>query len=201
MSKKNKNREMAEKAKKASAIDAKKNRFKSREELRTMVYAALFLALAFLLPFLTANNQQIATALSPMHIPAFLCGLICGPGWGAAVGFCAPLLRSVILGMPPLPMAACMAFELAAYGFTAGLLRRVLPKKIPFLYISLVVSMVIGRIVFCLVGAKILDNMAGKGFLVLLGQQFVNTWIGILIHLALIPPIVLAVERYRRKHR
>ena len=58
-----------------------------REELRKMVYAALFLALAFLLPFLTANNQQIATALSPMHIPAFLCGFVCGPGWGAAVGF------------------------------------------------------------------------------------------------------------------
>ncbi len=201
MSEQNKNKAMAAKARKASSLDAKNRMFRSREDLRTMVYAALFLALAFLLPFLTANNQQIATALSPMHIPAFLCGLICGPGWGAAVGFCAPLLRSVILGMPPLPMAACMAFELAAYGFTAGLLRRVLPKKIPFLYISLVVSMVIGRIVFCLVGAKILDNMAGKGFLVLLGQQFVNTWIGILIHLALIPPIVLAVERYRRKHR
>ncbi len=201
MSKKNKNREMAEKAKKASAIDAKKNRFKSREELRTMVYAALFLALAFLLPFLTANSQQIATALSPMHIPAFLCGFICGPGWGAAMGFCAPLLRSVIVGMPHPPMAVCMAFELAVYGFAAGLMHRLLPKKIPFVYVSLVVSMLLGRIAFCLVGAKMLDNMAGKGFFVLLGQQFVNTWIGILIHLAIVPPIVLAVENYRKKNR
>jgi hypothetical protein len=83
-----------------------------REELRRLIYAALFLALAFLLPFLTANNRALNTLISPMHIPAFLCGLICGPGWGAAIGFCAPLLRSVALGMPPIPMAACMAFEL-----------------------------------------------------------------------------------------
>ena len=136
---------MAEKARKASRLDAKSRVFRSREDLRNLVYAALFLALAFLLPFLTANNQPLNTAISPMHIPAFLCGMICGPGWGAAVGFCAPLLRSVTLGMPPLPMAACMAFELAAYGFFAGLLRRVFPKKIPFLYISLGRFTVIGK--------------------------------------------------------
>lgn len=169
-----------------------------REELRKLIYAALFLALAFLLPFLTANNQQIATALSPMHIPAFLCGFVCGPGWGAAVGFCAPLLRSVIVGMPALPMAACMAFELAMYGFAAGMLRKLLPKKVPFLYLALVVSMVLGRIVFCLVSAKIMGGE--KTFAAMLGQQFVNTWIGILIHLAVVPPIVLAIERYRRRN-
>ncbi len=169
-----------------------------REELRKMIYAALFLALAFLLPFLTANNQQIATALSPMHIPAFLCGFICGPGWGAAVGFCAPLLRSVIIGMPPAPMAICMAFELAAYGFCAGMLRRVFPKKVPFLYLSLVISMVLGRIVYCVVAAKVIGG--DKTFLAMFLQQFMNTWIGILIHLAIVPVIVLAVERYKARN-
>ena len=168
-----------------------------REELRKMIYAALFLALAFLLPFLTANNQQIATVLSPMHIPAFLCGFVCGPGWGTAVGFCAPLLRSVTVGMPQPPMAVCMAFELAAYGFTAGLLRRLLPKKIPFLYISLVLSMILGRIVYCIVAAKVIGSDAA--FFAAFIQQFAKTWIGILIHLAVVPPIVLAIEHYRER--
>lgn len=183
---------MAEKTRTRNAVSTR------REELRRLIYAALFLALAFLLPFLTANNQQIATALSPMHIPAFLCGFVCGPGWGAAVGFCAPLLRSVALGMPPLPMAACMAFELAAYGFAAGLLRRLLPKKVPFLYISLIVSMVLGRVVYCVVAARILGGEAA--FLAMFTQQFVKTWIGILIHLAVVPPIVLAIEAYRKRN-
>ena len=169
-----------------------------REELRRLIYAALFLALAFLLPFLTANNRALSTLLSPMHIPAFLCGLICGPGWGSAVGFCAPLLRSVALGMPPIPMAACMAFELAVYGAVSGLLRRLLPKKYIWIYVSIIVAMVAGRLVYCLVAARVLGTE--EAFLAYFGSQFVNTWAGILIHLAIIPPIVFAIDRNRRRN-
>ena len=168
-----------------------------REELRRLVYSALFLALAFLLPFVTANNRALSTLISPMHIPAFLCGLVCGPGWGAAVGFCAPLIRSVALGMPPVTMAVCMAFELAVYGFLSGLMRRVLPKKLPWLYVSIVIAMIAGRLVYCLVAMKIME--IEQAFLAYFASQFVSTWLGILIHLALVPPIVLAIERYRRK--
>lgn len=182
--------------------ELKKTLSERREELRRLIYAALFLALAFLLPFLTANNRVLNTAISPMHIPAFLCGLICGPGWGAAVGFCAPLLRSVTLGMPPIPMAIYMAFELAAYGFTAGLLHRLLPKKPVWIYVSLVIAMILGRIVYCAVFAAHTGEVVGaQAFFALLGTQFVNTWIGILIHLAVIPPIVMAIEKYRSRRR
>ena len=38
-----------------------------REELRRLVYSALFLALAFLLPFVTANNRALSTLISPMQ--------------------------------------------------------------------------------------------------------------------------------------
>ena len=37
-----------------------------------------------------------------MHIPVLLCGFLCGWPWGLAVGFVAPLLRSVLFGMPPI---------------------------------------------------------------------------------------------------
>ena len=72
------------------------------------------------------------------------------------------------------------------------------PKKIPFLYISLVLSMILGRIVYCIVAAKIIGSDAA--FFAALIQQFAKTWIGILIHLAVVPPIVLAIERYRERH-
>ena len=181
--------------------EAKKIISARREEMRKLVYAALCLALAYLLPFLTANNRALNTAVSPMHIPAFLCGFLCGPGWGAAVGFCAPLLRSMTIQMPPVPMSIYMAFELAAYGFVSGLLSRLFPKKLPWLYVSLVIAMIAGRIVYCAVFAAYTGEVVGaQAFFALLLTQFANTWIGILIHLALIPPIVAAVERYRRKN-
>ncbi len=57
----------------------------------------------------------------PMHIPALLCGFLFGWTWGLAVGFIAPLLRSVTFGMPAMfPAAVVMVFVLAVYGGLAG---------------------------------------------------------------------------------
>ena len=47
-------------------------------QTRKLTYAALFLALAMVLPFLTAQIPEIGSMLSPMHIPVLLCGFLCG---------------------------------------------------------------------------------------------------------------------------
>ncbi len=180
--------------------NTKKNPQERREELIRLIYAAVCLALAFLLPLLTGNNRALGTLFSLMHIPVFLCGFLCGPGWGAAVGFCAPLLRFVTLGMPPVPTAIFMAFELAVYGFSAGLFRRIFPKKPIWLYVSLVISMILGRIVYCAAYAIVTGEVVGiQAFFTMLASQFANTWAGILIHLVIVPPIVMAVEKLRSK--
>ena len=78
-----------------------------------LTYSALYLAIALVLPFLTGQIPQIGSMLCPMHIPALLCGFVCGWPWGLAVGFISPLLRSVLFGMPDMfPTAVAMAFEL-----------------------------------------------------------------------------------------
>ena len=38
----------------------------------------MFLALGLLLPFVTGQIPQIGSKLLPMHIPVYLCALICG---------------------------------------------------------------------------------------------------------------------------
>lgn len=63
--------------------------------VRKLTYSALFLALAMVLPFLTGQIPEIGSMLCPMHIPALLCGFMCGWPWGLAVGFISPLLRSM----------------------------------------------------------------------------------------------------------
>ena len=110
-----------------------------------LTYSALYLAIALVLPFLTGQIPQIGSMLCPMHIPALLCGFVCGWPWGLAVGFIAPLLRSALFGMPTMfPAAVAMAFELAAYGAVAGLLYRVLPKRTGCIYVALIAAMVAG---------------------------------------------------------
>lgn len=165
--------------------------------LKKLVYSALCVALALVLPLLTGQIPQVGSMLSPMHIPVLLCGFICGPVWGLAVGAISPLLRSLIFSMPPLfPTATAMAFELAAYGCAAGLLYKLFPKKAWGVYAALVCAMLIGRVVW---GVAMLSIMTatGKGWGIdaFLAGAFINAWPGIILHIAIIPPIVLALRK------
>lgn len=164
---------------------------------KTLVYAAACLSLALLLPFLTGQIQQIGSVISPMHIPVLLCGFLCGGPVAAVVGFVAPLLRSLLFGMPPpFPIGIAMAFELAAYGLFSGLLYKKLPKTTPNIYLSLVGAMVLGRAVWGVV-QFLLSGVTGQPFTLAIfwAGAFVNAVPALICHIAVIPLLVLALRR------
>ena len=173
---------------------------KNKEIFKTTL-SAVFLSLAFVLPFLTGEIPQIGSMLCPMHIPVILCGLICGWKYGLIIGLIAPLLRSFTLSMPPLfPTATAMAFELAAYGFFSGNLYKIFPKKKIFIYISLIISMIIGRLIwggvmFGLMGFNV-NNFGITAFWL---GAFANAFPGIILQIILIPPIVMMYERFSKE--
>lgn len=168
-----------------------------------MVLTAVLLALGMVLPFLTGQIPTIGQAISPLHIPVFICGLTCGWGWGAALGIVLPLLRSVVFGMPPLvPVAVPMAFELAVYGAACGLLYPLLRGRLPWknhlpaMLLALVIAMVAGRLVGGAAKAVVMGITGGTyTFSAFLTGYFVSTAIGALIHVILVPAVVLALER------
>ncbi len=165
-------------------------------QIRKLTYAALFLALALVLPFLTGQIPQIGSALSPMHIPVLLCGFLVGWPWGLAVGFIAPLLRSLIFGMPVIvPGAVAMAFELAVYGLVSGILYRLLPKKKWSIYVTLIVAMLAGRVIWG-IARLIIAGLSGNSFTwaLFLAGAFTNAIPGIILHIILIPVIVMVLE-------
>ncbi len=164
---------------------------------RRLAYSALFLALALVLPFLTGQIPTIGKALSPMHIPVMLCGFLCGPLWGAAVGAVAPLLRSVLFGMPAMfPGGVAMTFELATYGVLSGWLYRLLPRKPWSIYVSLLAAMLGGRLVW---GAArfALAGLSGSEFpfSAFLAGAVTGAIPGIVLHIVLIPLLVMGLER------
>lgn len=168
-----------------------------QNQIRRLTLTAMFIALGYLLPFLTGQIPQFGAMLSPMHIPALLCGFVCGWQYGLVAGAIMPLLRSATLGMPPMfPTAVAMAFELAVYGCAAGLLYRALPKKIDFVYVALVLSMLIGRAVWGLASAVLMmgteNAFTTQAFL---AGAFINAWPGIILHILVIPPVVLGLRR------
>lgn len=165
--------------------------------IRKLTYSALFLALALVLPFLTGQIPEIGGMLCPMHIPVLLCGFVCGGPWGLAVGAVAPILRSLMFGMPPMfPTATAMAFELAAYGLAAGLLYKLLPKKPVNVYIALILSMIAGRIVWGLAQWVIL-GVQGTQFTIqtFLAGAVTSAIPGIILHIVLIPILVIVMKK------
>lgn len=168
-----------------------------KSDTTRMTLSAMLLALGLLLPFLTANNRALGNMLSLMHIPVLLCGFICGWPWGMAVGFITPLLRSLLLGAPPMvPTALAMAFELAAYGAVAGLLYKKMSRGVPALFIALIASMLFGRVVWGL-ASFVIFTVIGTPFTfkMFMTAAFITPWPGILLQIVLIPAILIALER------
>lgn len=171
-------------------------------KLRKIMLSAMFLAIGTALPFLTGQIKEIGDSLLPMHIPVMLCGLICGWKYGLIVGLILPFLRSVTVGMPPFyPNAVWMSAELAAYGGIIGFLYfSFFKKQTWWLYCSLVISMIGGRVVWGAVKALLL-GVTGKAFTI---QAFVVGGIvdalpGIVLQLALIPVIIKLIEKFAKK--
>ncbi len=169
----------------------------SSKELFRMVLAAMFLALALVLPFLTAQIPQVGSALCPMHIPVLLCGFFCGPLYGLAVGLIAPPLRFLLFGMPPLmPNGIAMAFELAAYGLSSALLYRLLPKKKLCVYLALIGAMLFGRLVWGAAEVILLGlGNARFSWAAFVSGAFLKALPGILVQLILIPPLVILLKK------
>lgn len=170
---------------------------KTKSSARDLVLAALFLALAFVLPMITGHVPQIGNMLCPMHFPVLLAGFVLGGPWGLALGFIAPLLRSLLFGMPPMfPIAISMAFEMAAYGAVSGWMYRKVPHTLPMTYATLVTAMVAGRLVWGAV-RFVLAGLTGSSFpfSAFLSGALLTAIPGIIAQLILIPLIVTALKK------
>ncbi len=175
---------------------------KNKNTLNTtikLVMAALFLALSIVLPtVISMGSPQLGQTFLPMHLPVMLCGIVCGTPYGIVIGLVAPLLKSIITGLPVITTAISMAFELATYGGMCGMLYKVFPKKIGYIYPNLLISMIVGRIVNASVQYLILtasdSDFVLKSFITL---TTINALPGIVIQLAVIPLVVLALRKTR----
>lgn len=169
---------------------------------KKLTLSALFIALGIVLPFFTGQIKQIGNMLLPMHIPVLLSGFVCGAPYGLAVGFIVPLFRSLLFGRPELmPTAVATAIELAVYGAMTGIMYAKLKGKKFGIYLSLIVAMLAGRIIWG-VAILFLHRILGNGFTweLFAAGAFLNAIPGILIQLILIPAIIFALEKTDSMH-
>ena len=175
---------------------------KRNNHLYKLVVTALLLAVGLYLPFLLGQTEVLGQTISPLHIPALLCGLTCGWGWGAALGAVLPLMRSLLFGMPPMPVAIPMAFELAVYGAVTGLLYPLFLKllkkdnHLPAMLVSMIAAMILGRMVGGAAKAVVM-GVQGNAYTcqTFIAAYFTGTAVGAVIHLIVVPAVALALEK------
>lgn len=168
-----------------------------KKTIQKTVYTAVCLALTMILPFFTGQIPQIGNALNPMHIPVFLCGFLCGWPYGMGVGFLAPIFRFAVFGMPVLmPTGIAMAFELSVYGGISGILYKKMPKGNGSIYLSLMLAMILGRIVWGIVSLILAGIQSAEfSFEMFITAAVINAVPGIMLHIVLIPIIVIALKK------
>lgn len=148
---------------------------------------------------------EVGALLSPMHLPVFLAGILCGEWLGLICGVVSPLMANLASGTasPRFPDRLIpMVAELAVYGYLSGLLRRLFlknPKTNKFSSIlALVISMVAGRIPAAFVSAIFTTTQEKTYFVALWASllgKFTSTWVGMIMQLVLIPAILLALQK------
>lgn len=164
-----------------------------------LTVASMFLALGIIMPQAFHAIPNAGAIFLPMHIPVLICGFVCGPILGLLVGLITPILSHLIFQMPPTPMLAQMIIELGMYGLMTGIFTNLLKIKNELLknYISLISSMILGRIIYGLTNALIFK--AGTYSLhIWLTAAFVTAIPGIIIQLILIPIIVKSIKKLVR---
>ena len=169
----------------------------TNSSMKRICTTAVCIALCVVLP-MAFHSVGLGSALSPMHIPVLLCGIVCGSYYGLACGIIGPILPSVLTGMPPIPMLVRMLPELAVYGLTAGLAMKYIRtgKNIADLYISLGIAMILGRIAGGVASALFfMGNGEAYSIAIWASSYFVTAVPGIVAHLILVPALALTLAK------
>ena len=169
---------------------------KEMSVVKKSIITAVCIALCYVVPLLFHGVQNAGRVFLPMHLPVFLCGLICGWPYGLLCGLAGPALSSLLTSMPPAAMLPSMMLELAVYGCVSGLMMRFIRTKNTYadLYISLIAALLCGRVVAGLLQALIFSKGA-YSMTAWVSGYVVTSWPGTLIQLVLLPSVVFALMK------
>lgn len=163
--------------------------------VKKSIFCAICIALCYVLP-MVFHAIGAGSVFLPMHIPVFICALVCGWQYGLLCGIASPALSSVLTGMPPVAVLPGMMVELCVYGLAAGLVMKLVHTKHTYadLYISLIIGIVCGRVVAGAVNALIFAR--GTYSLAIWASSYLLTsWPGTVILLVFVPSIVFALMK------
>ena len=163
------------------------------DRLRYLLLGAVFIALAVLLPLLFhVFSESAGRMFSPLQLPIIVAALYVPVKYAALTGFLAPIVSSLLSGMPPIfPMALLMALECATYAIVLRLLVINGIKLLP----AIILSMLCGRVVYAFIAGALFAKMLNAGGVIpILFSTFVHGWPAMVLQLVVVPACVRVVQ-------
>lgn len=165
---------------------------REKEYTRELAICALFGAAALLLPTIF-HLVQLGRVFMPMYLPLVALAFFVRAGPAAATACVTPLLSAALTGMPPFypPLAPVMSMELSVMCALIAWLHRGRPGLSAWLVLPPV--LLLGRALnFALVYLASLCVDLPAAFLA--GVSLLSGWPGLLLIVAVVPPLVRATE-------
>lgn len=166
-----------------------------RYAARDIVFGGLFLALAIVVPYLfhAVGGGKLGSIFLPMLLPIVMCGFLTGARVAVVVGVTAPLVSSLLTGMPPVypPIAMIMCGE----GIILGGLTSVLYRSVKLnAWLSLATAAASDRlfVALAMLGLSHWLNLPERFFTV---ASVVYGLPGIALQFAVVPVTVRAIEK------
>ncbi len=164
---------------------------------KRITVSAVCIALCCVLP--TAfHSFGISSALSPMHFPVLLCGLVCGGWYGLLCGILGPVLSSLITSMPPAVKLLSMIPELGMYGLISGVLMQYIRTRSVYLdlYAAMIPAMLLGRIAAGIARVFIfMGNGSTYTWALWTGSYFISNFPAIVCQLIVVPALALILMK------
>lgn len=160
---------------------------------RDLAYCGLFGAAALLLPVLF-HLVRLGPVFMPMYLPLVTLAFFVRPVPAAVTALIAPLLSGLATGMPSFypPVALFMALELALTTAVISLIVQRWPGANPWVVLAPVLAL--GRVLYvALVYVFSLAISLPATFMA--GLSVLTGWPGVLLMLAVVPPVVRAGAR------
>jgi hypothetical protein len=162
---------------------------------RELAYCGVLGAAALTLPFLF-HVLHLGHVFMPMYLPLMTLAFFVRPAPAALTAFLTPLLSGATTGMPPFypPVAVLMAVELAVMAAAIGLVRARWPRVNEWALLLAVLAP--GRVLYVAevyVTASFLQLPAGF----LAGASLLSGWPGVVLMMAVVPPIARGARRLR----
>lgn len=149
-------------------------------------------AAALLLPVLF-HLVRLGHVFMPMYLPLVTLAFLVRPLPAASTALLVPLLSAVVTGMPPLypPVAVVMAVELAVMAALIAAVVGRWPAANPWLLLA--AALALGRVlhVAAVYGLALVIKLPAA---FLAGVSLLAGWPGVLLMLAVVPPVVRTVR-------